>query len=248
MYSLKFAHLVKEKTGANVQELYIDMRAYGKDFEEFYDRVLEEGVEVIRGRVAEITDVAELPDEKGRLIVCCEDTTIGAFRRIPVDLVVLSLALEAREDAEEIRRLFNISCSADGFFKELHPKLGPVSTATAGIFIAGCCQGPKDIPDSVAQGAAAAASAIGLGDKGAVDIEPITAAIDDSACSGCRICISLCPYDAIHFDAEKKVSVTNEVLCQGCGTCAAACPSEAAKSKHFTTRQILAEVEGVLSV
>ncbi len=248
MYSLKFAHLVREKTGAQVHELYIDMRSFGKGYEEFYDRVMEEGVDIIRGRVAEVTNVAELPEEKGKLIVACEDTNIGAFRRIPVDMVILSIALEAREDTAELGRIFNISRTADGFFKELHPKLGPIGTATAGVFIAGCAQGPKDIPDTVAQGGAAAAAAISLADKGVVEIEPITSYIDADKCAGCKVCITVCPYTAIEFDEEKKVSVVNEALCQGCGTCAAACPSGVAKSRHFTTEQILAEIEGVLKV
>jgi heterodisulfide reductase subunit A len=209
---------------------------------------MEEGINVIRGRVAEVTNVAELPEEKGKLIVCCEDTSIGAFRRIPVDMVILSIALEARDDAAEICRIFNISRTADGFYKELHPKLGPVSTATAGVFIAGCCQGPKDIPDTVAQGGSAASNAISLADKGVVEIEPITSVIDEDRCAGCKVCISVCPFSAIEFDEEKKVSVVNEALCQGCGTCAAACPSGVAKSRHFTTDQILAEIEGVLKV
>jgi len=248
MYSLKFAHLVREKTHAHVYELYIDMRSFGKGYEEFYDRVMEEDVDVIRGRVAEVTDFAELPEETGKLIVVCEDTMIGAFRRLPVDMVILSIALEARDDAAEIGRIFNISRTADGFFKELHPKLGPVSTATAGVFIAGCCQGPKDIPDTVAQGGSAAANAISLADKGVVEIEPITSFIDPDKCAGCKVCISVCPFTAIEFDEEKKISVVNEALCQGCGTCAAACPSGVAKSRHFTTEQILAEIEGVLKV
>ena len=248
MYSLKFAHLVGEKTQALVHELFIDMRSSGKGYEEFYDRVMEEGAEVMRGRVAEITDVAELPSEEGKLIVCCESINIGAFRRIPVDMVVLSVAIEPTENASEIGRIFNISQTPDGFFKELHPKLGPVATTTSGVFIAGCCQGPKDIPDSVAQGAAAAAASISLADMGMVEIEPISTTIDGEKCAGCKICISLCPFTAITFDEEKKVSVVTEVLCQGCGTCAAACPSGVAKAKHFTTQQILAEIEGVLSL
>jgi heterodisulfide reductase subunit A len=248
MYSLKFSHLVREKLHAEVHELYIDMRSSGKGYEEFYDRIMEEGIEVIRGRVSEVTNVTELPVEQGKLIVCCEDTNIGVFRRIPVDMVILSVALQAREDVAEIGHIFNISRTPDGFFKELHPKLGPFSTATAGIFIAGCCQSPKDIPDTVAQGAAAAAAAISLADMGVVETEPITTIIDAEKCAGCKICINVCPYNAIEFDEEKKISVVAEALCQGCGTCAAACPSGVAKSRHFTTAQILSEIEGVLSV
>jgi heterodisulfide reductase subunit A-like polyferredoxin/ferredoxin len=247
MYSLKFAHLIKEKTDAEVFEFYIDMRTFGKGYEEFYDRLLEEGVFFIRGRGAEVTDVAERPEEEGKLVVCCEDTLIGAYRRVPVDMVVLATGLEPREDAEDVRRTFGIGCGAEGFFAEKHAKLAPVSTTTDGVFLAGACQGPKDIPDSVAQGSAAAAQALVLMDKGLVEIEPITAVIDENVCCGCKICIGLCPYTAISFDEEKKVSVVNEALCKGCGTCVAACTTGAANQRHFKNEQILAEIEGVLS-
>jgi len=247
MYSLKFAHLIKEKTGAEVFQFYIDMRTFGKGYEEFYDRVLEEGVFFVRGRGAEVTNVAERPEEVGKLVVCCEDTLIGAYRRVPVDMVVLATGLEAREDADEVRRTFGISCGAEGFFTEKHAKLAPVSTTTDGVFLAGACQGPKDIPDAVAQGSAAAAQALVLMDKGLVEIEPITSVIDEDVCCGCKICIGLCPYTAISFDEEKSVSVVNEALCKGCGTCVAACTTGAANQRHFKNEQILAEIEGVLS-
>jgi heterodisulfide reductase subunit A-like polyferredoxin/ferredoxin len=247
MYSLKFAHLIKEKTDAEVFEFYIDMRTFGKGYEEFYDRLLEEGVFFIRGRGAEVTDVAERPEEEGKLVVCCEDTLIGAYRRVPVDMVILATGLEPREDADVVRRTFGIGCGAEGFFQEKHAKLAPVSTTTDGVFLAGACQGPKDIPDSVAQGSAAAAQALVLMDKGLVEIEPITAVIDENVCCGCKICIGLCPYTAISFDEEKKVSVVNEALCKGCGTCVAACTTGAANQRHFKNEQIMAEIEGVLS-
>ncbi|MEE9455820.1 MAG: 2Fe-2S iron-sulfur cluster-binding protein, partial [bacterium] len=136
MYSLKFAHLLKEKTDAEVFQFYIDMRSFGKGYEEFYDRLLEEGVLFVRGRGAEVTDVAERPAELGKLVLCCEDTLIGAYRRVPVDMVVLATGLEAREDAEAVRRTFGISCGAEGFFTEKHAKLAPVSTTTDGVFLA----------------------------------------------------------------------------------------------------------------
>lgn len=247
MYSLKFAHLIKEKSEADVFQFYIDMRAPGKDYEEFYDRLLEEGVIFVRGRGAEVTDIAERPEEEGKLIVQCEDTLVGSFRRIPVDMVVLSVALSPSADADVVRRVFSFGCGAEGFFKERHPKLAPVSTATDGVFIAGACQGPKDIPDSVAQGSAAAAQALSLIDRGKVQIEPITASIDEDVCSGCKVCIGLCPYSAIDFDEEKEISVVNTVLCKGCGTCAAACPSGAANQRHFKDKQLISQIEGVLA-
>jgi heterodisulfide reductase subunit A len=248
MYSLKFAHLLKEKApGSKIYNLYMDLRCFGKGYEEFYNSMQEEGVNFVRGRAAEVTDIAESPREEGKLIVLCEDTLIGRQRRIPVDMVVLSTALEPRSDVSEVARLFSISRSKDGFFMEKHPKLDPVATTTDGVFIAGCCQGPKDIPDTVAQASAAAARVLSVIDSGSVSMEATTSVIDAEKCSGCKICIALCPYNAITFDEEKKASVINEALCKGCGTCAAACPSAAITSKHFATGQIIAELEGLLA-
>jgi heterodisulfide reductase subunit A len=245
MYSLKTAHLVHEKTEAKVYEFYIDMRAFGKGYEEFYKRLLEEDVTFIRGRVAEVTDVAQEPSEKGRLVVVAEDTLLGIVRRIPVDLVVLSLGLEPGRDAVQVAHTFSISRSKDGFFLEKHPKLAPVSTAVDGVFIAGSCQGPKDIPDSVAQGAAAAANALSLIDRKEVELEPAVALINEESCSGCKICVGLCPYSAITFDDTKKVAEITATLCKGCGVCVASCPSGAIEQQNFTNRQLLAEVEAI---
>ncbi|MBZ0257518.1 4Fe-4S binding protein, partial [bacterium] len=225
---------------------YIDMRTPGKGYEEFYDRLLEEGTHFIRGRVAEVTDWALTPEEEGKLVVRAEDTLVGMPRRVPVDMVVLSVGLEAQEDADDVRRMFGISCSKTGWFTERHPKLAPVSTATDGIFLAGACQGPKDIPDTVAQAGAAAAEALALVDRGYVELEPNTAFIDEEQCSGCKSCLSMCPYSAIHRDEEKGVAVVNEALCKGCGTCVATCPSGAAHQNLFLDEQIFEEIEGVL--
>jgi heterodisulfide reductase subunit A len=248
MYSLKFAHLLREKVPeATVYQLYIDMRCAGSGYEEFYERLQEEGVNFIRGKAGEITDMAETPEEEGKLMVIVEDTLVRRKRRLPVDMVVLSTALEPRADAEGVARLFSLSRRADGFFLEKHPKLDPVATTTDGVFIAGCCQGPKDIPDTVAQASAAAARVLSMISKGSVQIESATAVIDEEQCSGCRICNDLCSYNAITFDEEKKVSHINEALCKGCGTCVAACPSGAITGRHFTTEQIMSEIEGVLA-
>jgi heterodisulfide reductase subunit A len=209
---------------------------------------MSEDVVFIRGKGAEVTDEAETPEEEGKLIVKCEDTLLGLIRRIPVDMVVLCAGLEAQPDAADVAKVFGLSTVDGGFFLERHPKLAPVSTSTDGVFIAGACQSPKDIPDAVAQGAAAAAKATELLDAGVVKVEPITSSIDEDACAGCKTCIGLCPYTAILFDEEKKVSVVEEALCKGCGTCVAACPSGAAAQKGFADAQILAEIEGALSV
>jgi heterodisulfide reductase subunit A len=223
------------------------MRTAFKGYEEFYDQILSEGVQFVRGRVAEVTDWAMTEAEKGKLVIRVEDTLVGVARRIPVDMVVLAVGLEPQADAPEIQRRFNISCSNEGFFLERHPKLGPVSTFTDGIFLAGACQGPKDIPETVAQAGAAAAEALSLVDRGFVEIEPNTAWIDENVCSGCKTCIPLCPFKAIKRDEERGIAVINEALCKGCGTCVAACPSGAAQQNLFTDEQIYEEIEGVLS-
>ena len=245
MYALKFAHLIKEKTGAEVYNFYIDMRCFGKGYEEFYHRLLEEEVRFVRGRAASVSDFPLNHTEVGKLVVRVEDTLIGQVRRIPVDMVVLATGLEPQADAKDLARTLHISCG-DGFFAERHPKLAPVSTATEGIFIAGVCQGPKDIPDTVAQASAAASQAQTLICMGEIEIEAATAFVNDEICSGCRICNTLCSLSAIRYDEEKKISVINDVLCKGCGTCAAACPSAAITARHFTDQQIFSEIEGVL--
>jgi heterodisulfide reductase subunit A len=247
MYSLKYSHLLREKLpDATVYQMYIDMRCAGSGYEEFYERLQEEGVNFIRGRAGEISGLSERLEEKGKNIVIVEDTLIRRKRRIPVDMVILSCALEPRADVEKVAHTFNISRKADGFFLEKHPKLDPVATMTDGIFVAGCCQSPKDIPDTVAQASAAAARALATISRGRVEVEAAIAIIDEELCSGCKVCVNLCPYTAITFDAEKKVSLINEAICKGCGTCAAACPSGAISAKNFTGDQILAEIKGVL--
>jgi heterodisulfide reductase subunit A len=246
MQSLKFAHLVKERTGATVYNFYIDMRTPAKAYDEFYQKVLEEGTLFVRGRVAEVTDAARLPGEEGKLIIQVEDTLIGKQRRIPVDMVILSAGLQPRHDAKEVAQLFGISCSADGWYIEKHPKLDPVATMTEGIFIAGCVQGPKDIPASVAQGAAAAARVLGRIQQKEIALEPVRASIDADRCSGCRICNNLCPFNAIVFHEDRGVSEVMAALCQGCGTCVAACPAGAISGTQFSNEQVLAQIEGLL--
>lgn len=246
MYALKFAHLIKDRTTAEVYQFYIDMRAFGKGYEEFYSRILDEGVNVIRGKVAEVVKYGFSKNGDQPMIIRCEDTLAKKYREIPVDMVVLCNALEPQADSERVRRLFSMSCSPGGFFLEKHPKLDPTSTATDGVYIAGCCQGPKDIPDTVAQASSAAARILANIAKGEIEIEPIQAVIDPDLCAGCRVCNPLCSYGAISFDEEKGISVVNEALCKGCGTCVASCPSSAANAKHFSDSQIFAEIEGIL--
>lgn len=246
MQSLKFAHLVKERTGADVYEFYIDMRTAAKSYDEFYQRVMEEGTLFVRGKVAEITDAARAPHEKGKLIIQVEDTLIGKQRRIPVDMVILSNGMEPRYDAKETGKLFGISCSTDGWFMERHPKLDPISTMTEGIFIAGCATGPKDIPASVSQGAAAAARVLDKILQKEVELEPIRASVNELICSGCRICNNICPFNAITYIENLAVTRINPALCQGCGTCVAACPAGAINGTGFSNEQIFAQIEGIL--
>ena len=243
MYSLKQAHLVRDKTDAEVYEFYMDMRAFGKGYEEFYERIQEEGVTMVRGRGAEVAVL-----DNGKLRVTGEDANLGRLVAADVDMVVLSTAVEARHDAGKVGSLFGLGRSRDGFFAEAHPKLRPVETNTDGVFLAGCAQGPKDVPDTVAHAGAAASMVLALLGKGEVTISPQVAVVDKELCSACKTCISLCPYTAISFVVEDNVAYVNEALCKGCGTCVAACPAGAITGHHFTDEQILAQIEGLFQM
>ncbi|MGM0644272.1 MAG: FAD-dependent oxidoreductase [Thermodesulfobacteriota bacterium] len=246
MYALKYAHLIHEKVGhdTRVYNFYIDMRCFGKGYEEFFKKCQEEGTVFVRGKAAEVTRAED--SEDGQLVVVAEDTLLAETIRIPVDMVILCTAMEARKDARETGRILGISQGNDGFYLESHPKLGPLDTATDGVFIAGACQGPKDIPDSVAQASGAASKSLQLATKGEVEIESAISYIDPDICAGCMTCIGLCPYGAIEFDMRRSVSVVNEALCKGCGSCSGFCPSGAAQVRHFKEKQIFAELSGVM--
>jgi heterodisulfide reductase subunit A2 len=247
MYSLKFAHLIRERLpGADIYSFYIDIRASGKRYEEFYHRVMHEGVRFIRGKVAEVTDAARTLEEEGKLIVQSYDTLYGVQRRIPVDMVVLSVGVEATQDARQVANMFGLGCDFNGFFIERHPKLDPVMTMVEGIYIAGACQAPMAIPESVAQASAAAARVMATIIQQTVMMEPVKASIDPELCSGCRICNELCPYSAIVFHPDQNRSEVLSALCQGCGTCVAACPSAAISGAHFTHEQIMSQINGIL--
>lgn len=250
MYALKYTHLIKEKVGHDtpVYDFYIDMRCFGEGYEEFYRRCQEEGTLFIRGKVAEITDQPASLEEKGMLIAVAEDTLLGKRVRVPVEMVVLCTAMEARHDAAQVGRIFGVSQGGDGFFLEEHPKLGPVNTSTDGVFLSGCCQKPMDIPDTVSQASGAAAKALSLAARGKVEIPPTVSHIDPSLCAGCGTCIDLCPYGAISFNDRKMVSEVNPALCKGCGSCSAACPSGAATSRHFVNQQLMAEIDGLMGM
>jgi heterodisulfide reductase subunit A len=249
MQSLKFAHLVKEHTSADVYECYIDMRTPGKGYDEFYNRILLEGTQFIRGRVAEVSDALRYPEEEGhegRLIVQVEDTLAGVTRRLPVDMVILSVGLEPQPDAKDVARMFGIGCSSHGFVIERHAKLAPVATMTDGVFAAGAALGPRDIPTSVSNGAAAAAQILSRISRGQIAMEPYRASVDEARCSGCRICNDLCPFSAITFDEGAMVTHIDPKLCQGCGVCVAACPAGAIAGSGFSHDQIMAQIDGLL--
>jgi heterodisulfide reductase subunit A len=219
------------------------MRAYGKGFEEFYNRVRDEGVKYIRRDLDKPIKV-EREGEGDILSVTAENEEKKI--KIEADLVVLASCIVPNKGAKEIIKLLKITQSADNFLLEAHPKLRPVETATDGIFLAGCCQGPKDIPDSVAQACGAAEAASIPLFQGKVEVEAITSSIDDEICSGCRSCESVCVYGALSFDEEEGVMTVNDVLCKGCGSCGSTCPSGAISMNHFKDVQIYAQMGAMI--
>jgi heterodisulfide reductase subunit A len=232
--------LAKEKTGAEVYNFYMDMRAFGKGYEEFYQRIQGEGVRFIRGKVAEIVE------KEGQLKVKAEDTLLGKNMELGVDMVILSIGLENCEDADKLSEVLHINRSQDGFFMEAHPKLNPLETPTAGIYVAGCSQGPKDIPDTVCQAKGCAGETIKLLNIGKVKLETTIVQINPDICKGCRLCQKLCPYGALEFNEDKKIMEVESAKCKGCGTCAAACPAGAIKQQQFSADQVFAEIEALL--
>jgi heterodisulfide reductase subunit A len=241
MYTAKQAHLLRERLpDARITVFYMDVRAFGKGFEQFYDRVREERVLYRRGNPSEISRRGD------RLVVRAEDTLLGKPIEVEADLVVLATGLVPRHDASDIATLLKLTRSGDGFFMELHPKLRPVDTTTDGVFLAGCCQGPKDITDTIAQAKAAASSALIPLSLGKVRVESVTCSVDPLLCSGCGLCAEACVYGALNLDQRRGVMSANQVLCKGCGACSTACPSGAIVLNHFTPDQILAEVEAAI--
>ena len=246
MYSLKHAHQIIEKIpGAIPYIFYMDIRSFGKMYEEFYYRIQDEGAKFIRGRVA---NILEDPTSKN-LHVYAEDTLTAKPVDMEVDLVVLAAAVQPNEGADTVRKLFGVSCSQDGWMLEAHPKLNPCGTTTAGVFLAGVCQGPKDIPDTVAQAEGAASAASIPIHMGEVQLEPYFAQCVEELCAGCGMCIDLCPYQALALvdrEGGGKVMQVTEAKCKGCGTCGGFCPGGAIKMQHFTTPQIVAQIDAFL--
>jgi heterodisulfide reductase subunit A len=241
MISAKQAQLVRQALpDSRVTVFYMDVRTFGKRGEEFYDEARRAGVRYRRGNVSEIYRRGD------RVVVRVEDTLLGRTLEHEADLVVLAVGMEPRPEAADIAALLKLPRSADGFFLEAHPKLRPVDTAVDGVFLAGCCQGPKDIPDTIAQAKAAASSALIPLMRGVVPMEAATAIVDPELCAGCGMCVEICPYGAPALDPLWGVSRVNAVLCKGCGACAVTCPSKAIRLQHFTPDQILAQVEALV--
>ncbi|MEM2093250.1 MAG: CoB-CoM heterodisulfide reductase HdrA2 [Candidatus Bathyarchaeia archaeon] len=247
MYTLKHVVQLKEKYKDDIEVyiFYMDMRTNFKGFEEFYQRARELGVNFIRGRVSHITEIPETRN----LIIHAEDANLGMPIEIEAEMVVLATAAIPKKGTDEVARILNLTRGADGFFMESHPKLKPLDSPTDGIFLAGACQGPKDIPYSVSQGCGAAARAATILSKQKWKIEPIIAVVDPSRCRNvtakCGICAERCPYGAIKI-AEKQPAQVVTAMCHGCGTCVAECPADAIQQMHFTDAQILAQLRAAL--
>jgi len=242
MVSLKQAILVREKNGENV-DIYVcynDLRSFGKGYEEFYRRARDLDINFVAGIPS---DIRVNPD--GSLFFDVYERGTNKLLEMHADLVVLANGLVPSTDLAKINELFHASRSADGFLLEAHPKLRPLECSTAGIFLAGACQGPKDIPDTVAQASGAAAKAVDLLSSGEIELEPLKAVVDKDLCSGCRLCESLCPFVAIEMKKEGEASRAEvvEAMCQGCGLCSAACPTGAIKIQQYGSNQVLAQVQ-----
>jgi heterodisulfide reductase subunit A len=250
MVTLKQAILAREKIDEDVRiyVCYIDMRAFGKGYDEFYRRARDIDIDFVAGVPSEIHGV---PD--GSLCFDVYDKGTNKLLQVHADLVVLGTGLVPNRDLADVSALFHASRSADGFLLEAHPKLKPLESAVAGVFLAGACQGPKDIPDTVAQASGAAAKAIDLLSKGEIELEPLKAVVDEDLCSGCEICGSVCPFAAIEIkrevvDGKEKVRAeVVEAMCQGCGLCSSACPTGAIKIQQFSNKQVLTQVDAALA-
>ena len=252
MYTAKHAMLTRDKyPDTDVYVFYIDVRTPGKNFDEFYRRAVEDyGVHYIKGMVGKVSP------EGDKLVVQGSDLIANKQIKIDADLVVLAAAIEPDKSARPLATMLTASMDTNDFFTEAHPKLRPVESPTAGVFLSGCCQGPRDIPETVAMAGAAAAKVIGLLAKDKLTGNPCVAHSDEMMCNGCSSCERVCPYGAITYsDKEfrgpnrttliRRVASVNEAICQGCGACTVACPSGAMDLKGFATKQIMAEVDAI---
>jgi heterodisulfide reductase subunit A len=242
MYTAKQANTVLDQLpDARVTVFYMDVRAFTKGGEEFYDRARARGARYRRGNPSEVYRRGD------KLVVRSEDTLLGRTVEVEADLVVLAIGLVPGAAGDSVARLLKLSRTGDGFLAEAHPKLRPVDTTTDGVFLAGTCQGPKDIPDTVAQAKAAAASALIPLSLGKARVEAIVSAVDQELCVGCGLCEPACPYSALSLHPWRGIMVINEVLCKGCGACSVACPSKAITLGHFTQKQTLAMLDAMLA-
>jgi heterodisulfide reductase subunit A2 len=247
--ALKYSNLIRSAIpDAKIFELYTDMRAMGKGCEELYSVTSRKKVMFLMFDQQNHLPEIRLANSKDNctMLIEFDEKLSGERIEVPADLIILMVSIEAHKEAKKLAQTVGISMCGNQFFIEKHPKLDPVATTTDGIYVVGSCQSPKDIPDSVAQARAAAARILGTISKGTVEVEVTTARVNEDICCGCQTCISVCPYSAIKFDEEKKVSVVNEVLCKGCGTCSSACPTGAIRTQHFTDQQILSQIDGLL--
>ncbi|MBO5340781.1 MAG: CoB--CoM heterodisulfide reductase iron-sulfur subunit A family protein [Oscillospiraceae bacterium] len=252
MYTAKHAMLIRDKyPDVNVTVFYIDVRTPGKNFDEFYRRAVEDyGVNYVKGQVGKVA-----PQPDGSLLVQGVDLLDNKQILKKADMVVLATAIEPNPDARKIATMLTASIDTNNFLTEAHPKLRPVESPTAGVFLSGVCQGPKDIPETVAQAGAAAVKVIGLLAKDKLKTNPCTAQADELLCNGCSTCANVCPYGAITYEVrlvndhgireERRVASVNSALCQGCGACTVACPSGAMDLQGFSNRQIIAEVDAI---
>ena len=252
MYTAKHAMLIRDKyPDVNVTVFYIDVRTPGKNFDEFYRRAVEDyGVNYIKGQVGKVA-----PQSDGSLLVHGVDLLENKQILKKADMVVLATAIEPNPDVRKIATMLTASIDTNNFLTEAHPKLRPVESPTAGVFLSGVCQGPKDIPETVAQAGAAAVKVIGLLAKDKLKTNPCTAHADELMCNGCGSCANVCPYGAITYETklindhgireERRIAVVNNALCQGCGACTVACPSGSMDLQGFSNRQILAEVDAI---
>ncbi len=245
MNTIKDALLIKEHwPNTKIYVYYVDIRAYGKGFEDLYKRARKEGVLFVRGLPTEVIENKKTHD----LWLVGENTLLKEVYKNKVGMVILSIGIEPRQDSDVIQRLCNLSRTPDGFFMEAHPKLRPVDAPTGGVFLAGCAESPKDIKDSVTQASAAAARASILMAQGKVTVEAITSKLNPDKCTGCQMCTKVCPYNAINALPEKKKVELIEAACAGCGTCGAECPFNAITMRHFTDDQIMAQVDAATEV
>jgi len=242
MTALKQVYLLREKLGEDIEinVCYNDLRSFGKGYEEFYRKVRGLHTNMFRGHPSEVRPMKE------NLKIDIFDTTTNKLFEIKTDMVVLVPAMMPRTDATEFSRLLHLTLSGDGFFLEAHPKLRPVDTFVNGIFIAGCCQAPKDIQDTVSQASAAASRAATILSQEELEIDPLIAMVDEDACTGCGICVEICPYEARTLNERKRIAEVNDALCVGCGGCIAACPSNASIHKNFTKKQLLNMVDDIM--